>query len=74
MLFRSTGVLWLDSQSGILVSGTPQDGIYEIRLRMSPAAVAGTYTLWLSRGDTLGNKTFEPATKDGVPITFTVVK
>ena len=70
----ATGKLWLDSQSGILVSGTSQDGIYEIKLRVSPAAIAGTYTLWLSKGDTLGNKTFEPATKDGVPITFTVVK
>ena len=70
----ATGKLWLDSQSGILVSGTSQDGIYEIKLRVSPAAIAGTYTLWLSRGDTLGNKTFEPATKDGAPITFTIVK
>lgn len=70
----ATGKLWLDSQSGILVSGTSKDGIYEIKLRVSPAAIAGTYTLWLSRGDTLGNKTFEPATKDGAPITFTIVK
>ena len=41
----------------ILVSGTPQDGLYEQKVTVRADAPAGRYTLWMRAGDTLGNST-----------------
>jgi hypothetical protein len=71
---QATGALWLSSDAGRLVSGTAQDGIYEVALQLSPAAPAGTYTVWLSRADLLGNKVYDAAVENGVPVTFTVAR
>jgi hypothetical protein len=71
---QATGALWLGSDSGRLVSGTAQDGTYEVTLQLSAAAPAGTYTVWLSRADLLGNKVYDAAVENGVPVTFTVVR
>lgn len=56
---------------GTLVSGTPSDGIYESVLAVSPDAPEGTYQLWFSAADTVGNRTYEAfAGADGRPATF----
>ena len=56
----STGRLWLDYGLGTLVSGTTLDGHYRVTLQLSSTAPPGTYTLWFSIGDVLGNKSFAP--------------
>ena len=63
----NTGRLWLDYGVGTLVSGTALDGHYRVTLQLGSAAPPGTYTLWFSVGDVLGNKSFAP-----VGATFTV--
>jgi len=63
----TTGRLWLNYDLGTLVSGTTLDGHYSVTLQLSPVAPAGSYTLWFSLGDVLGNKSFAP-----VGATFTV--
>jgi Ca2+-binding RTX toxin-like protein len=42
-----------------LVNGTTRDGDYRQSFKFSDKAPAGSYTLWLSLRDELGNKTFE---------------
>jgi hypothetical protein len=69
-----TGVLWLSYDAGVLVSGTPQDGTYAVTLQLNAAAPAGTYTIWLSRADVLGNRTYEAAIQNGAPVTFSVTR
>ena len=56
----STGRLWLDYGLGTLVSGTALDGHYRVTLQLSSTAPPGTYTVWFSIGDVLGNKSFAP--------------
>jgi len=63
----TTGRLWLEYSVGTLVSGSTLDGHYSVTLQLSPSAMTGTYTLWFSIGDVLGNKSFAP-----VGATFTV--
>lgn len=43
-----------------LVSGTNRSGTYSQTLKFSDRAPAGSYTLWLSMQDGLGNKVFVP--------------
>lgn len=68
----ATGQPWLSPRApGTLVSGTPTDGVYEAVLSVSSSAPEGTYQLWFSAGDTLGNKVYESFTgPDGQPVTF----
>ena len=63
----TTGRSWLEYSLGTLVSGTALDGHYSVTLQLSSSAPPGTYTLWFSIGDVLGNKSFAP-----VGATFTV--
>ena len=42
-----------------LVNGSTRDGDYRQSFKFSDKAPAGSYTLWLSLRDELGNKTFE---------------
>jgi len=56
----STGRLWLDYGIGTLVSGTAIDGHYRVTLQLSWTAPPGTYTLWFSIGDVLGNRSYAP--------------
>jgi len=55
------------------ISGTPTNGLYEITVTVPNDAVAGTYTLWYSASDLLGNRDFDTTVlgRPG-PVTFTV--
>lgn len=55
------GTPWTAWNMGTLVTGTPQNGIYEATLRLSPFATEGVYTLWFGARDGLGNRMFEQA-------------
>jgi hypothetical protein len=61
----ATGRLWLEYAAATLVSGDARDGVYQVTLRLSEEAIAGTYTLWFSVGDTLGNRTFSSTSANG---------
>jgi len=50
---------------GFLASS--DDEVYEVSLQLSANALPGTYTLWLSLGDVLGNRTISDRASDGRP-------
>ena len=50
------GALWLSWGEATLIEGDERDGRWEVSLELSGSAVSGRYDLWLSRGDTLGNR------------------
>ena len=61
---------WTDGSSYVtalgraeLISGDSKSGVYKQVNRFSASAPAGTYTLWLSLLDDVGNKTFESTGK-----------
>jgi hypothetical protein len=61
---------WTDGSSYVraldsaqLVNGDSKSGVYKQVHRFSSAAPSGTYTLWLSLLDELGNKSFEQTDK-----------
>ena len=55
------------------ISGTVTNGLYEITVTVPTDAVAGTYTLWYSASDLLGNRDFDTTVVGrSVPVTFTV--
>ncbi len=63
----ASGQLWLEYGLGTLISGTEFDGRYRITLQLSASAIPGTYSLWFSTNDVLGNHSYAP-----VNVTFTV--
>ena len=63
----ATGQLWLDYSLGTLISGTEFNGRYRVTLRLSASAIPGTYSLWFSTNDVLGNHSYTP-----VNVTFMV--
>jgi hypothetical protein len=63
----ASGQLWLEYGLGTLISGTEFDGRYRITLQLSASAIPGTYSLWFSTNDVLGNHSYAP-----VSVTFTV--
>lgn len=69
-----SGALWLGFAAGTLVSGTDRDGRYSVSLPLIAAAVDGTYTIWFSVLDTVGNRepTLGPEGPGSVYATFTV--
>jgi len=55
------------------ISGTVTNGLYEITVTVPTNAVAGTYTLWYSASDSLGNRDFDTTVVGRTsPVTFTV--
>lgn len=61
---------WTDGSSYVvaagtaeLVNGDKQSGVYKQTHRFAASAPAGSYSLWLSLRDELGNKTFEQTNK-----------
>ncbi|MBU3701596.1 MAG: hypothetical protein FGM58_06085 [Acidimicrobiia bacterium] len=73
-LTDDAGMLWLGFASGSLVSGTDRDGRYSVSLPLSATAVGGTYTVWFSVVDVVGNReaTLGPSGPGSVYATFTV--
>ncbi|CAB4900119.1 unannotated protein [freshwater metagenome] len=64
---KPNGELWLSYAVGTLVSGTTTDGNYRVTLTLNAQAMPGTYSLWFSASDVLGNRSYAP-----VGATFTV--
>lgn len=50
------GAMWLGYAAGSLVSGDERDGRYSVSLPLSVSAVPGTYTIWFSVADVVGNR------------------
>jgi hypothetical protein len=63
----ASGQLWMEYGLGTLISGTEFDGRYRITLQLSASAIPGTYSLWFSTNDVLGNHSYAP-----VNVTFSV--
>jgi Ca2+-binding RTX toxin-like protein len=55
--------LYVNSSTSELVSGSNKSGIFNQTHKFSDKAPAGSYTLWLSSRDELGNNTFESTDK-----------
>lgn len=55
-LTDDAGALWLGYDTGVLVSGDERDGRYEVTLPVSANAAPGTYVIWFSVRDVLGNR------------------
>lgn len=51
---------WGSRSDGVLVSGSSVDGVYEAVIGIGAATPAGTYQLWISVSDTVGNRSYEP--------------
>lgn len=69
------GVVWLGYDVvPTLVSGNERDGRYSVTLPVSATAVPGTYTLWFSVGDVIGNReaSLYPAGPGSVYATYEV--
>lgn len=66
-LVDTSGRLWVSAAPGELVAGDERDGRYSVTLRLSDTAEPGTYRIWTSRSDVLGNRVF-----DASPAEFTV--
>ena len=72
-LVDDSGKLWMSYAAGALVSGDSRQGTYTVTLQMSPSAAAGTYVLYLSAADVLGNKSYSDTGANGAAYgTFTV--
>lgn len=58
---------WLSYGLPTLVEGDAQDGIYEVTLQLSGDAIPGTYRLYLSLIDVLGNRNIAESNELGGP-------
>lgn len=67
-LVDASGALWLAYDLAILVGGDATDGTYSVTLKLSATAAAGTYNLYFSVRDVLGNRSYE-----SVGVSFTVI-
>jgi len=68
----NTGSSYFDYGAAVTrTSGDAKDGTYEVTLLRRNNAPAGTYTLWISIVDTLGNKDFQMQ-PPAVPVTVTL--
>jgi hypothetical protein len=67
LLVDDSGAVWMSYGTPTLVLGDAFDGRYELTVQLSALAIPGTYTIWLSIGDVLGNKVFRPDSMDGIP-------
>lgn len=56
LLTDDAGTLWLGYDVGRLVSGTATNGRYEVSLPLSATAAPGTYAVWFSVSDVVGNR------------------
>lgn len=63
---------WISTESVTRIAGDERSGTYEAVLRVSPVAIPGSYTLWMSARDVLGNKDFAAASQGGLPVNFSV--
>lgn len=55
-LTDDAGTLWLGYDTGRLVAGSPTNGRFEVSLPLSATAAPGTYVVWFSVSDVVGNR------------------
>jgi len=64
---------WIDASDTSLTSGTPQDGIYTVRIKLAATAIPGDYKFLLGYADTIGNRAWNEASYSGYPSINVVV-
>ena len=47
---------WIDASDTTLTSGTAQDGIYTVKIKLAATAIPGEYSFLLGYSDTIGNR------------------
>ena len=52
---------WIDASDTTLISGTEQDGVYTVHIKLAATAIAGEYTFLLGFADTIGNRAWNEA-------------
>ncbi len=50
------GAGWIDASDTVLTSGTAQDGIYTVKIKLAATAIPGDYHFLLGYSDTIGNR------------------
>jgi len=55
-LVDNHGLGWIDASDTTLTSGTAQDGIYTVKIKLAATAIPGNYSFLLGFADTIGNR------------------
>ncbi|CAB4323334.1 MAG: hypothetical protein F2520_05420 [Actinobacteria bacterium] len=55
-LVDDQGFGWIDASDTVLTSGTAQDGIYTVKIKLAATAIPGDYHFLLGYSDTIGNR------------------
>jgi len=72
-LTNAAGLQWFAmSEDPVLLSGDAMDGRYRVRLPAVPDLAAGTYQVWFSGRDTLGNRMYDGGPSGSGYISFVV--
>ena len=58
---------WIDASVTPLTSGTEQDGIYTVSIKLAATAIPGEYTFLLGYSDTIGNRSWSQVSYVGYP-------
>jgi len=58
---------WIDASDTSLTSGTPQDAIYTVKIKLAANAIPGDYKFLLGYADTNGNRAWNEASYSGYP-------
>ena len=58
---------WIDTSDSPLTSGTEQDGIYTVRIKLAETAIPGEYTFLLGYQDIIGNRAWSEVKYAGYP-------
>lgn len=58
---------WIDASVSPLTSGTEQDGIYTVSIKLAATAIPGEYTFLLGFSDTIGNRGWSEVKYVGYP-------
>jgi len=58
---------WIDASDTSLTSGTAQDGLYTVKIKLAATAIPGEYRFLLGYSDTIGNRAWNEASYAGYP-------
>lgn len=61
------GFGWIDASDTTLTSGTAQDGIYTVKIKLAATAIPGDYHFLLGFSDTIGNRAWGDTRYTGWP-------
>ena len=59
---------WIDASDTFLTSGTPQDGIYAVKIKLAATAIPGDYKFLLGYADTIGNRAWNEASYPSINV------